>query len=485
MSIEERLIKLEKLAKLLREEKVKEKIVKGHVVGVNMYHKFSELELMEGIKAIENSISNRKEFSSRTPIGKIGIVAPYNTPSFAFGYGCELVATGNDIEIYFSSDLIEYREVIADVVKNAGIEDHIKIFMGSQKDFVPNVLKNMNGLQIYGGDAPFVFSYAKMAQEISKHQKKNFVYCFEGPGNDPAIFLKSASRLKFDNAPHSAEFFADLLGISMKHKARDFWLEYCALNAVAGTIVGRGQSCMAFRRIIAHKDIANKLENAIVKIIQNINNGLVSDENQTAIIGQSGSASTNKNLFARTLGYSDGEKYIPGQIDDALNSGSLIYRSDGSKTNNKDQFLMEYVDIKKGIMKPFVATNVSPESRFNTEETFLPIVNIIKAPSDIAAIDYATRGRYCLRTSLYGNPNEDNYKHVKNVLSLHFGVVDENQPFFSLWDPTLKWGPGMVNNRSGFVKVFGSNGREVEILGPRRMFEVFSKEYVTEVLSRN
>jgi len=135
-------------------------------------------------------------------------------------------------------------------------------------------------------------------------------------------------------------------------------------------------------------------------------------------------------------------------------------------------------------MRPLVVANVSPESRLNLEETFLPIISLIKSESDIASIDYATRGKYCLRTSLYGKTENQTYKNAKNLLSQHFGIVDENQPFFSAWNPGGEWGPGKANNRSGFVKVYSPTGFVKEILGPRKMYEVFSKEYIQQNLQK-
>jgi acyl-CoA reductase-like NAD-dependent aldehyde dehydrogenase len=479
-----RVEKLKQLAMTLRQNDIKEKIADAHVKGVRIFKPFSELELMNGINAIEESVKRYDQISKKTPIGKVGIIAPYNTPGFALGYGCELIVGGNDIEIYFSNDLIEYRKVIDDIVHSVGLENHIKVFMGSQREFGEYVISSLDGLQIYGGDSPFVFNYAKEILTACIENKKEFIYCFEGPGNDPAIVLQSAKNLNIDSVPLTLESLKNYLGIDQKYefKHSDFFIQYVSLNAVAGTIVGRGQSCMAFRRIIIHEDFYGHIKEEIICIVEYLNTFPVSDENQTNIIGPIGSVSTNKKLFARTLGFKHDGEEIPGQIDSALNLGAEIHLPDGSTTKNKRQYIEQCIDLKNGVMRPFVVSNVDPESKLNTEETFLPVISLVKADSDFAALDYATRGHYCLRTSLYSDKNDKNFKHIIKILSQHFGIVDENQPFFTAWNVAAEWGPGKYNNRSGFVKVYGKNGSCVEVLGPRKMYEVFSKEYVTSKL---
>jgi len=260
--------KLETLVKTLEDKNIRNMIVDAHIKGVRIHRLFSELELDTGISAIKSAIERQDELSKVTPLGTIGIVAPYNTPSFALGYGGELIATGNNIELYFSSDMIEYRETASDLIKNIGLDDKIKVYMGSQRDFIPHVLNDLDGLQIYGGDSPFVYKFASDAQRICREKDKHFVYCFEGPGNDPAIVLRSAKELTKDDVPQPIDMFSRALSLRVTKQDDDFWLKYVALNAVTGTIVGRGQSCMAFRRIIIHEDPYPQLESGIAKIVE-------------------------------------------------------------------------------------------------------------------------------------------------------------------------------------------------------------------------
>jgi succinate-semialdehyde dehydrogenase/glutarate-semialdehyde dehydrogenase/succinyl-CoA reductase len=199
-------------------------------------------------------------------------------------------------------------------------------------------------------------------------------------------------------------------------------VEKASTGAVKGRFINCGQSCIASKRFIVVKNIANEFTEQFVTKTKKLKVGdpLLDDTD----IGPLVNINSLKNMESL--------------VAEAVKEGAEIVAG-GERTSTKGFFYL-----------PTIMKNVSPTMRIATEEVFGPIAPIIVADDETEAIRLANDSKYGLGASIW---TQDLDKAEKLSKVIESGIVTVNNVVIS--DPRVPFG-GIKN--SGF-------GREMSRYG--------------------
>ena len=199
-------------------------------------------------------------------------------------------------------------------------------------------------------------------------------------------------------------------------------IEKASTGAVKGRFINCGQSCIASKRFIVVKNIANEFTEQFVTKAKKLKVGdHLSDDTDIGPLVNINSLKNMESLVAESV--KEGAEIVAG----------------GERTNTKGFFYL-----------PTIMKNVSPTMRIATEEVFGPIAPIIVADDEKEAIRLANDSKYGLGASVWTQDLDKAEKLSKDIDS---GIVTVNNVVIS--DPRVPFG-GIKN--SGF-------GREMSRYG--------------------
>ena len=187
----------------------------------------------------------------------------------------------------------------------------------------------------------------------------------------------------------------------------DVNVEKASKGAVKGRFINCGQSCIASKRFIVVKKIANEF---IEKFVQGA---------EKLKVGDPLSDDTDVGPLVNTSGV----KTIDSQVKDSVKEGAEILTG-GEQINSKGYFY-----------KPTILKNVSPNMRVVQEEVFGPVAPIIIADSEIEALRLANDSQYGLGASIW---TEDLDKAEELSRMVRSGIVTVNNVVIS--DPSVPFG---------------------------------------------
>ena len=145
-------------------------------------------------------------------------------------------------------------------------------------------------------------------------------------------------------------------------------IEKASNGAVKGRFINCGQSCIATKRFVVVKDIANEFIEKFVQKTEKLNVGdpLLEDTDLGPIVNASGL------------------KTIDSQVKDSVKEGAEILTG-GEQIRGKGYFY-----------KPTILKNISPYMRVAQEEVFGPVAPIIVADGELEAVRLANDSQYGL-----------------------------------------------------------------------------------------
>ena len=223
---------------------------------------------------------------------------------------------------------------------------------------------------------------------------------------------------------------------------KDADIEKASNGAVKGRFVNNGQSCIASKRFIVVKNIANEF---IEKFVQNTEKLKVGDPlSEDTDLGPVVNAS--------------GLKTIDSQVKDSVKAGAEILTG-GEQIGSKGYFY-----------KPTILKNVSQNMRVAQEEVFGPAAPIIVAEDDLEAVRLANDSQYGLGASIWTQDLDKADKLSKMVRS---GIVTVNNVVIS--DPRVPFG-GV--KKSGF-------GRELSRFGMLEFVNIKSVRFYDQLVHQH
>lgn len=206
-------------------------------------------------------------------------------------------------------------------------------------------------------------------------------------------------------------------------------IEAAATTAVTARLIATGQSCIAAKRFIVHKKVANQFTKRFVELLEAKKVGDPTDP--TTDVGALASGQILKT--------------IEGQVQTSLRAGAVLLTG-GKRIGTVGYFY-----------PPTVLGNVTDTMPVMNEETFGPVAALVVVDSDEEALRIANNTRYGLGSSLW---TKDKKKMEKFIAELNVGSVFINGMVKS--DPRLPFGGTKM---SGY-------GRELSSYGLREFVNV-------------
>ncbi len=336
------------------------------------------------------------------PLGVIGSIMPWNFPYWqALRFAGPCLMAGNTIVLKPASNTIGCGIEIHKLFKKIGLEDVFQTVVGNYKIAEFLIDSDIDAVTFTGS----VEAGARVAQRSSSRLKKCVL---ELGGSDPFIVCKDAD------------------------------LEKASTGAVKGRFINCGQSCIASKRFIIVKEIANEFIEKFAQKTEQLRIGdPMSDETDI------GPLVNEKSL-----------DHIESLVNDAIHHGGQIVTGG------------ERVDTKGYFYKPTILKNISTKSRMAKEELFGPVAPIMIVDDDSEAIKLANDSEFGLGASIW---TKDLDKAEKFANLIQSGMVTVNNVVIS--DPRVPFG-GI--KKSGF-------GRELSKYGMLEFVNIKSVRFYDEL----
>ncbi|HEY7571760.1 MAG TPA: NAD-dependent succinate-semialdehyde dehydrogenase [Nitrososphaeraceae archaeon] len=315
----------------------------------------------------------RKSFVSFEPLGVIAGIMPWNFPFWqVMRYAVPALIAGNVGVLKHSSVCLGSALEIEKAFQLAGFPDGV--FQSVIGDYRAGEAliqaPGVNAISVTGS----VETGRRIGELASKSLKK---YVLELGGSDPFIVLEDADLIQ------------------------------TAHLAAQSRLLNTGQSCIAAKRFIVVKDIAEKF---LKLFVENTKNEVVGDP-------------MNPKTTVGPLVRDTQRLALEKQVDDAKAKGAEILT--GGRRIQSDGYFYE----------PTVISNVTPDMAVVREEVFGPAAPVIIVKNESDAVQEANNSEFGLGASIWTNDLE---KGVRLARQIQSGIVRVNEMVRS--DPRLPFG---------------------------------------------
>jgi acyl-CoA reductase-like NAD-dependent aldehyde dehydrogenase len=347
----------------------------------------------------------RKSIITFQPLGVIGSIMPWNFPYWqGLRFAAPSLMVGNTIILKPASATMQCGIEIEKTFDKAGVSQGVfQTLVGDSR--IAETLIDSNGINAitFTGSVPVG---AKVAQRATSKLKKTVL---ELGGSDPFIVCADAD------------------------------IEKASTGAVKGRFINCGQSCIASKRFIVVKKVADEFTEKFVQKTERLRVGdPLSEETDVGPLVNAKSLENMEGIVNRTA-----------KIGAELLTG-------GERINGKGYFF-----------KPAIFKNVSPEMEIAQEEVFGPVAPIITANDEKQALEIANDSKFGLGASIW---TQDLEKAERLSSMVDSGIVTVNNVVVS--DPRVPFG-GIKN--SGF-------GRELSRYGMLEFVNIKSVRFYDQLV---
>ena len=349
----------------------------------------------------------RKSFITFEPLGVIGSIMPWNFPYWqALRFVAPCLMAGNTIVMKPSRVTTQCGIELEKACKETGFPDGVFQTVVGSVDTANHLIDSDVNAVTFTGSTKAGASVGKRASSLLKK------CVLELGGSDPFIVLEDAD------------------------------IEKAANGAVKGRFINCGQSCIASKRFFVSKKIADKFIESFVKQASRLKVGdPMTLENDIGPL-------VNKEALDN----------ISSIVENAKNKGAEILLG-GSKIDGKGHYY-----------SPTILTNIKPDMRVATEETFGPVAPITVVEDENEAINLANDIEFGLGASIW---TEDLKKAEKLSRQIESGIVSVNNVVIS--DPRIPFG-GIKH--SGF-------GRELSRYGMLEFVNIKSVRFYDQLIHQH
>ena len=350
----------------------------------------------------------RKSSVTFEPLGVVGSIMPWNFPYWqALRFAAPSLMAGNTIVLKPASATMGCGIEIEKAFRRSGVPDGVfQTIVGDSS--IANILidsEDINAVTFTGS----VTAGGIVAQRATSQIKKCVL---ELGGSDPFIVCKDAD------------------------------IEKASTGAVKGRFINNGQSCIASKRFIIVKDIANEF---IEKFVQKTEKLKVGDP-------------LSENTDLGPIVNASGLKTIDSQVKDSVKEGAEILTGG------------EQIESKGYFYKPTILKNVSTNMRVAQEEVFGPAAAVMVAEDEMEAVRLANDSQYGLGASIW---TQDLDKAENLSRKIRSGIVTVNNVVIS--DPRVPFG-GV--KKSGF-------GRELSRYGMLEFVNIKSIRFYDQLVHQH
>jgi len=189
-----------------------------------------------------------------------------------------------------------------------------------------------------------------------------------------------------------------------------------------GAFYNNGQSCCAVERIYVHEKVYDQYVDEFVKEVKSWKTGLPIEDG----------------VYIGPLSRKEQVSVLENQVKDAIQKGAIILT--GGKRKNGKGFYFE----------PTVVVNVSHEMSLMRDESFGPVIGIMKVKDDKEAIQFMQDTEYGLTASVYSNSKE----RAENILQ----QVNAGTGYWNCCDRVSAAVPWSGRKHSGFGSTLSHTG---------------------------
>jgi acyl-CoA reductase-like NAD-dependent aldehyde dehydrogenase len=346
----------------------------------------------------------RKTVIKFQPTGVIGSIMPWNFPYWqALRFAAPSLMIGNTIVLKPASATMQCGIEIERTFDRAGVPQGVFQTLIGDSSIAETLIDSDVNSVTFTGSVPVG---AKVAQRATSQLKKTVL---ELGGSDPFIVCEDAD------------------------------VEKASSGAIKGRFINCGQSCIASKRFIVVKNIANQFIEQFVQKAERLKVGEpLSDDTDIGPLVNAG-----------------GLEKIKSQVKESVKEGAEILTG-GEQIGKKGYFY-----------KPTVLKNVNPKMSIAQEEVFGPVAPIIVADDEAEAIKIANDSEYGLGASIW---TQDLDKAERFSSSIESGIVSVNNVVAS--DPRVPFG-GV--KKSGF-------GRELSRYGMLEFVNIKSVRFYDQLI---
>jgi acyl-CoA reductase-like NAD-dependent aldehyde dehydrogenase len=338
----------------------------------------------------------RKSFVSFEPLGIVVGIMPWNFPFWqVMRYVVPTLIAGNVAILKHSSMCIGCALDIKDAINEAGFPENVfQIAIGDYRTGEALVKSKIDAVSVTGS----INTGKRVAELAAKGLKKCVL---ELGGSDPFVVLEDA------------------------------YLDHAARRAAHSRLLNTGQSCVAAKRFIVVKDVADKFTKLFV------------ENTEAEVVGDPMDSKTTIGPLVRE----SQRQALIRQVEDAKLKGAKILA--GGNIIEGDGYFYE----------PTIIFNVSREMDVLREEVLGPVAPIIVVENEAEAIQEANNSEFGLGASIWTGNFERGLNLAREIRS---GIVKVNEIVRS--DPRLPFGG---------VKSSGI-GRELSEFGIREFVNIKS-----------
>jgi succinate-semialdehyde dehydrogenase/glutarate-semialdehyde dehydrogenase/succinyl-CoA reductase len=346
----------------------------------------------------------RKTVIRFQPIGVIGSIMPWNFPYWqALRFAAPSLMIGNTIVLKPASATMQCGIEIEKTFNKVGLPDGVFQTLVGDSSVAESLIDSDINAVTFTGSVPVG---AKVAQRATSQIKKTVL---ELGGSDPFIVCEDADIEKASN------------------------------GAVKGRFINCGQSCIASKRFIVVKNVANEFIEKFVQKTEKLKVGdPLSDDTDIGPLVNAG-----------------GLKKIDSQVKESVKEGAEVLTGG------------EHIGKKGYFYRPTVLKNVNPKMQIAQEEVFGPVAPIIVTDNEVEAIELANDSEYGLGASIW---TQDLDKAERLSSSVESGIVSVNNVVAS--DPRVPFG-GV--KKSGF-------GRELSRYGMLEFVNIKSVRFYDQLI---
>src|ERR671933_319940 len=314
----------------------------------------------------------RKSFVSFEPLGVVAGIMPWNFPFWqVMRYAVPTLTAGNVGILKHSSISLGSAIEIEKAFKDAGFPDDVfQSIIGDYRAGEALIESQIDAVSVTGS-----INTGRRVAELATKDLRKFV--LELGGSDPFVVLEDAD------------------------------LNQTAYMATQSRLLNTGQSCIAAKRFIVVKEVAEKFTKLFV------------ENTEAEVIGDPMESKTTVGPLVRE---SQREALIK-QVENAKSKGGLILT--GGKTVNRDGYFYE----------PTIISNVNHEMEVVKQEVFGPAAPIIIVDNEDEAVRQANDSEFGLGASIWTNNIERGIRLARQIKS---GIVSVNEMVKS--DPRLPFG---------------------------------------------
>lgn len=320
------------------------------------------------------------------PLGVVTVLSPWNYPYLtSVNAIVPALVAGNAVILKHSNQTPLVAERYLKAARTAGLPEGVFQILHLNHENTAALISNP------GIDGVYFTGSVEAGIAVQKSLNEKFIPCgLELGGKDPAYVRADAD------------------------------LDYAVNNLVDGSFFNSGQSCCGIERIYVHENLYDRFVDGFVNLTNEY------------VLGNPLDASTNIGPMVKT----SAAAFVRQQTEDAIAQGAKALISES-----------HFKASEKGTpyLAPQVLINVNHTMDVMTEESFGPVVGIMKVSNDHEAVRLMNDSKYGLTASIW---TEDEVVAAELGRQVETGTVFMNRCDYL--DPALAW-TGVKNTGRGIT----------------------------------